>query len=240
MKKKLLPLIIIGVVAFGIWRYIQQKNFRYAGTIEATEVDLSPQVTGVIDSITVKEGDPVQAGQTVLSIKGEDYKLALDQAEREYKRAVNLHASGSMPDESFERLRTRRDEAQLRVSWCTIKSPLTGVVLDRYHEPGELVGPSMKLLTLADVNQMWAHYFVPQPLLAKLSLGMKVTGTLPELKDKKFEGTITSIRDEAEFTPKNVQTREERTRLVYAVKITFDNAEKILKPGMTVEVALPE
>jgi HlyD family secretion protein len=60
------------------------------------------------------------------------------------------------------------------------------------------------------------------------------------MPEKKFPGTIALIRDEAEFTPKNVQTRSERTRLVYGVKLVFPNPEGILKPGMTIEVKLPE
>ena len=57
---------------------------------------------------------------------------------------------------------------------------------------------------------------------------------------KPFDGQIISIRNEAEFTPKNVQTRDERTRLVYGVKVQFQNPTRILKPGMTIEVKLPE
>ena len=63
---------------------------------------------------------------------------------------------------------------------------------------------------------------------------------LPELGMKRFEGKSTHIRDEAEFTPKNVQTRDERARLVYAVKVSFPNTDRALKPGMTIEVRLPE
>jgi HlyD family secretion protein len=71
---------------------------------------------------------------------------------------------------------------------------------------------------------------------------MKLRGHLPELDDREFEGVILKINDEAEFTPKNVQTRAERERLVFGVKLGFRdvNAGEILKPGMTVEVALPE
>jgi HlyD family secretion protein len=71
---------------------------------------------------------------------------------------------------------------------------------------------------------------------------MKLTGYLPELDNREFEGTIVKINDEAEFTPKNVQTRTERERLVFGVKVNFRdaNAQEILKPGMTIEVALPD
>jgi HlyD family secretion protein len=71
---------------------------------------------------------------------------------------------------------------------------------------------------------------------------MKLKGYLPELKMKEFDGRILKINDVAEFTPKNVQTQEERERLIYGVKVSFleSNADEILKPGMTIEVALPK
>jgi HlyD family secretion protein len=93
---------------------------------------------------------------------------------------------------------------------------------------------------LADLREMWVTMYVPQPVLHKLSYSMKLTGLIPEAGNKEIEGVITHINDEAEFTPKNVQTRQERSRLVYGVKVTFQNKDNILKPGMTVEVKIPD
>lgn len=129
----------------------------------------------------------------------------------------------------------------MRLGWCRITSPIDGTVLSRYHEPGELVNPGTKLLTLANIKDIWAFIYVPQPEVANLKPGMKLKGYLPELNNREFSGTILKINDEAEFTPKNVQTRFERTRLVYGVKVSFleSNTDEILKPGMTIEIALP-
>lgn len=240
MKKKIPLILILAVSGCVLWKFARQSRFLYAGTVEATYVDLSPQVTTTIASIEVREGDPVKKGDVVVRLTGEELKLAANIAERDFQRAVKLHSSGSMPQESFDRLRFKRDDALLRVSWCTLTSPIDGTVIDRYHEPGELVNPSMKLLTLADLTNIYAYVYVPQPVLAKIKLGQDVKGFIPELDMKELSGRINHIRDEAEFTPKNVQTREERTRLVYGIKISFPNADLLLKPGMTVEVDLPE
>lgn len=239
MKKRILLLVLIAVVGTTIWMLTHRKNFLYAGTIEATDVDISPQLSAVISDVLVKEGESVQKGQTLVTLDGKDFRLAYEIAESDFKRGTKLRSSGSMPEEVFERLRFKRDDAKIRVDWLTITSPLDGVVLNRYREPGELVNPAMKLLTVANLSEVWAYVYVPQPMLAKLSLGMELTGYLPELNMKEVPGKIIQIRDQAEFTPKNVQTREERTRLVYGIKVAFANPEKILKPGMTVEVKLP-
>jgi HlyD family secretion protein len=241
MKKILLPAIILiaaGAIAWTV--FLHKKDFLYAGTIEATEVDISPQVTTTINTVNVREGDAVKSGDTIVTLTGEDLKLAADNAQKDYVRAEKLHKSGSMPDETYDKLRFKRDDTALRVAWCVIRSPLNGRVLRRYHEPGELVNPALKLLTLADLSEVWAYVYVPQPMLSKLSYNQTVEGMIAELPNRRFQGRIAHIRDEAEFTPKNVQTREERTRLVYGIKVAFPNADGTLKPGMTVEVKLPE
>ena len=104
------------------------------------------------------------------------------------------------------------------------------------------MNPGTKILTLANIREIWAYIYVPQPLIARLSPGMKVKGYLPELNNREFDGVIMKINDEAEFTPKNVQTQAERERLVFGVKVSFrdSNAEEVLKPGMTIEVVLPK
>ena len=168
----------------------------------------------------------------------EDIRLAADIAERDFKRAQRLK-DGSMTEEAYDRAKNKRDDAALKLDWCALQAPMDATVLSTYHEPGEAVSPGMKLLTLADLSEVWAVVYVPQPLLAKLSLDMEVEGVLPELPGKRFKGRVSHIHSEAEFTPKNVQTREERTRLVFGVKVRFPNPDRVLKPGMTVEVRLP-
>ena len=103
-----------------------------------------------------------------------------------------------------------------------------------------MVNPGTRLFTMANLDEPYAYIYVPQPLIAKLSLGQKLTGYLPELGMRPFEGSIVQIGEQAEFTPKNVQTRDERTRLVFAVKVLFKNDGSVLKPGMSIEVKIPE
>jgi HlyD family secretion protein len=104
------------------------------------------------------------------------------------------------------------------------------------------VEPGTKLLTVANVKDIWAYIYVPQPDVFKLKPGEVLTAYLPEAGMRPFAGHILKINDEAEFTPKNVQTRAERERLVFGVKVSFlgANDAEVLKPGMTVEVELPK
>jgi len=172
----------------------------------------------------------------------EDFKIKAKLAKIEYERYLKLVKTQAVAPDTFDQFKTQMDDADTSVNWCTITSPIDGKVLSRYHEPGEWMEPGTKILTLANIQDIWAYIYVPEPLIAKLSLGMKLKAFLPELNNRVFEGTIIKINDVAEFTPKNVQTQSERERLIYGVKVSFlaTNAEEILKPGMTVEVELPK
>jgi HlyD family secretion protein len=241
---KTLPIIIGLVVLVAIGVAVKmiffRSDFLYAGTIEVNRVDVPARVTSVISELLVKEGDRIQKGQNLLKLSCEDYRLAQNIATQDFERTERLFKAGSQPKETYDQMKNKKDEADLKVAWCSVESPLSGVVLNKYHETGEMVSPSLRLFTLANLkDDVYAYIYVAQPEIAKLKLGDRLTGYLPELNMKAFDGKIVQISDEAEFTPKNVQTREERTRLVYGIKINFENANEILKPGMTIEVKIP-
>lgn len=241
MKKIVIPIIIATLISFlAIYLIKNSKHFIYSGTIEATKVDISSRISSVIASYNIKEGDSVQKESTLIKLACEDIELDSQISERDYQRGYKLVRSGSIPQETYDHLKNKRDDAALKLSWCSIKSPLKGTVLNTYKEAGEWVAPGTKLLTLADLEEVWAMIYVPQDIVVKFQLGMKIKAQLPELPGKYFEGHVSKISNEAEFTPKNVQTREERTRLVFGIKITFPNSENILKPGMTIETELRE
>lgn len=241
-KKVLISVVAVMAIGAAVAAYFAlEKPFRYAGTLEATKVDLSARLAAAIDQVRVHEGDRVKMGQTLVTLACEDYKIAARLAHKNYDRSHELAKIGSVSDETMDQVRKQKDDADIRLSWCSIASPIEGRILSRYHEPGEWVVPGTKIVTLANVRDIWAYIYVPQPMIAKLSPGMKLKGNLPELGNREFDGTILKINDEAEFTPKNVQTQAERERLVFGVKVSFRdaNAEEILKPGMTIEVELP-
>lgn len=231
-------LIAIGVI---LKIFIFKKSFLYAGTIEATKVDISARLTSVISKIHFKEGDHVKKGQILMTLTCEDYKLDDQIASVDFTRADKLYRQGSQSKEVFDQMKNKKDDADLKLSWCDISSPIDGIVLNKYHEEGEMVNPGMHLFTLANLKEdIYTYIYVPHDLINRISIGEKLTGVLPEANMREFSGIVSQIGEEAEFTPKNVQTREERTRLVFAVKIFFSNPEEVLKPGMTIEIRLPE
>jgi len=243
MIKKIAIIIVLLLLVGGLFYFrVLKQPFLYAGTLEVKKVDLSARLAAAIQQVNVEEGDRVKKDEVLIVLACEDYKIAARLAQQNYDRYRPLSSQGWESKEALDQFKTKLDDADTKVQWCTISSPINGKVLSRYHEPGEWMNPGTKILTLANIQDIWAYIYVPQPFIAKLSIGQKLNCILPELNNKVFEGNIIKINDEAEFTPKNVQTQTERERLIYGVKISFlgSNTEEILKPGMTIEVELPK
>lgn len=241
-SKKILIVILLVLIAITLKYTVFKKEFLYAGTIDATKVELASQLPSVISEIHAQEGDHINIGEPLVTLACDDYKADSVIANTEYDRHLRMYQKSAVSAELFEVVRKRKQDADIHLQWCSIQSPIQGTVLGRYHEPGEYASPGLKLLTLANIKDAWAYIYVPQTEIAKLKVGMQLNAYLPELNNQKFIGTIIKINSEAEFTPKNVQTREERARLVYGVKVSFRGAndQEILKPGMTVEIKLPD
>ena len=120
---------------------------------------------------------------------------------------------------------------QQQISDATVLAPRDGVVTERVAEPGEVLAPGMPIVVLVDLARPWLDVWVGEPSLAAIRVGDRVEVRV-DGHDAALEGTVASISDVAEFTPKNVQTPEERAKLVFRVKIDLDNSDGLFKPGM--------
>lgn len=125
--------------------------------------------------------------------------------------------------------------AQTQLGYTRVHAPLGGTVLRRDVEVGETVLPGSALMALADLSVMDVKIYVPGPMLGRIRLGERVEVVTDSYPDRRLSGSVATIADEAEFTPKNVQTRDERVRLVYRVKVRVPNPDGILKSGMPVD-----
>lgn len=119
----------------------------------------------------------------------------------------------------------------------TLASPVGGIVTEKLVEVGEVIAPRAPALILVDLDHAWADVFVPEPVVPLLRLNQAAT-LFTDAGGAGITGTITYISPKAEFTPRNVQTAEERSKLVYRIRISVDNTEGILKQGMPVEAEL--
>jgi HlyD family secretion protein len=159
----------------------------------------------------------------------------LDQVQTQARAARDaLAAAGT----AVEAARAQADVAENRVKDCTITAPLSGNVSAVVFRRGETVLPGSPPVTIIDLDQTWLTVYLPERLLGKVRLGDPARVRVDAYPRKDFMGTVSFIAEQAEFTPKDIQTREERVNQVYRVKITLPNPDRILKPGMPADAVL--
>jgi HlyD family secretion protein len=305
-------------------------KLRVSGHVEATETRIAAEAGGRILTLSVKEGDRVEQGQTILTLDTRDTELAINRAKAEQAAAeaqlrlvqagsraedirqasaqaqsaqADIHAAeaelqsadadlqrfeallasnsgsrkqrddaatrrqvavsrldaarertraanegvarlraGARPEEiAAARARVAAIEAQIAaldkaLGDAVLKAPVNGVVTAKLIDAGEMVGPRTPIVVVTDLDAAWANVYVDEPMVPLLKVGQKAT--LVTDAGQRIDGTITFISPKAEFTPRNVQTAAERSKLVYRIKVSVDNHDGVLKSGMPVEAEL--
>lgn len=130
------------------------------------------------------------------------------------------------------------DLLKKNISDCYVTSPINGFIVNKYVEKGETVTMLSSLFEVSDLNPVKLEIYVSEEELGKVKLGQKADVTTDSYKNKKYEGKVIYISPEAEFTPKNIQTKDERTKLVFKVKVQVDNPKFELKPGMPADAVI--
>jgi HlyD family secretion protein len=152
--------------------------------------------------------------------------------------------AGARPEEiAAARARVAAADAQIAtlqkgLSDAVLVAPVAGIVTSKLADAGEVIAPRTPVVVVTDLDHAWANVYVDEPVVPRLKLGQTLTVVTDA--GHRIEGAITFISPKAEFTPRNVQTAEERSRLVYRIKVSTDNKDGVLKPGMPIEAELPE
>lgn len=126
--------------------------------------------------------------------------------------------------------------ASIQLDRTVLRAPVSGVALTKTIEPGENIPATRPVTTIADLSEVKAKFYLPADMLGSLSTGDSITVLSDASPGERFQGRVSYISEQAEFTPKNILTKEERTRLVYMVKAVVPNPGRKLKPGMPVDV----
>lgn len=138
----------------------------------------------------------------------------------------------------FEQARQALELARTQLGYATLSAPSAGVILSKNVEPMEYVSPGTAVVTMANLDQVWLRAYVEEADLGRVKVGQKAYVTTDSFPGKRYEGRVAFIASEAEFTPKAVETRKERTKLVYRIKIDIANPAMELKPGMPADAEI--
>lgn len=133
---------------------------------------------------------------------------------------------------NLRQARENLDMSKIRLGYTVLQAPFDGIVLVREAELGEVVSPGTPIITLADLDHIWLRVYLPETDLGKLRWGQAVEVRADTYPGKTYRGRVSVIAEDAEFTPKSVQTEKERVTLVYRIKIDVENPNHELKPGM--------
>ncbi len=259
-RKKIIPIAAIAVILAAALIYFEflRDYFRDddrlsgTGTIEVTEIDISTKISGRIVSLPRDEGDSFEKNDLLIKIEYDELmaqKLSvvanLKNAEKNLERVQSLYKSGSVSKKDYDNSLTayrvakaRYDQIRATIENAVILAPISGTVLEKNLETGEMAFPGSPILTIADLENAWIKIYVTEKNLGLVKLGQKALVFIDTYPDRPFPGKVVSIANRAEFTPKTIQTKEERVKLMYAVKISLDNPEQILKAGMPADAEI--
>ncbi|MEO0293680.1 MAG: efflux RND transporter periplasmic adaptor subunit [candidate division WOR-3 bacterium] len=236
------------------------KTKIYSGVFTAENYLLRSEVGGKILSIYFEEGDKVEKGDTIALIDNREIKFIIESMEYKVKglkiqlenlnedlrKAEKLFRNSAISEIEFERVKRSRDlvatelkgtiaslEAQKEnLKKFFIISPVDGYISSKYLKVGEVVIPGTPIFEVQDPSLIYLNIYVTEEDLPKVSIGDEVKIKVDAFPEDIFKGKVSFISEKAEFTPKNIQTKEDRTLLVYRVKITVENPEGKIKSGI--------
>ena len=236
------------------------KRIKVSGNIETQDVRLSFRVGGKIAHLFADEGSVIKLDQTVAGLETDELIKIRDEAEASLKaaqaqyeldktdaeRAEKLFQAGAISAQKRDSALTKADAdkanaqalqaslelAQTRLGFADLVSPMDGFILVKSAEAGEVVQPGTTVFTAADLHDIWLTAYINETDLGRVKLNQPAEIRTDTYPNKAYTGTVSFISQESEFTPKQIQTTEERVKLVYRIKIKVDNAALELKPGM--------
>ena len=290
MKKIIPPIIVFGVVAVLVFLIIREQNNRNApdppgqvsatGTIEVTDIDIAPEVSGRLIRMTRELGEKADSGTLLAEIDVEELRIRINEIEAGFasleaqieqariklenlntnlKRVKNAYEAGAVTKSQYDDIRTERDyvRQQIRtletqkesltaqketlltqISNSKVYSPVTGWITSKNYEPGELAMPGASLYTLSLLERTYINVYVNETRIGAIRLGDSAHVMIDTYPERRFKGKVDFISPEAEFTPKNIQTKEERVKLVFELRISLPNPEHRLKPGLPADVII--
>ena len=195
-----------------------------------------------LENLIAMRDNPLTTNAEVTAAEGQ-YRVA-EAAVQVAQAALDDLLEGAMPEDiAVAQAKVRQAKASLhtldvQLEQMIIKSPINGVVTSKVAHVGEIATPGATLMTVANLDQVTLTIYVPENRINMVSLGQAVDVEVDSFPGEVFQGEVTYIARRAEFTPKNVQTKEERVNMVFAVKVRIPNAGHRLKPGMPADAVI--
>ncbi len=258
----------VGIFVYVGQKSNRTKELFYSGTIEATQAKLSFQVPGRVAKVNFQEGQSVKKSQIIaeldraeLEARHEQAKasvksasVTLVNAQKNYERFEDLFKKGVVSEKERDNLKLNFEIAQSKLAetkallkqasvyldYTQLKSPMDGVITSRNIEPGETIAAGREVITVSALSRVDLKIFVDETQIGKVKPNQEAEVTVDTFPGKVYAGVVSFISPEGEFTPKIIQTKKERVKLVYLVKISIANPNFELKSGMPADALLKQ
>lgn len=244
------------------------RPLKVSGNIEGDDVRISFRVDGQIIELLTDEGKVVKKNDVVARLNTDELAKERDNAAAslkaaefdsqlakiEYQRSENLLKEGAVSVQKrdkdktaydagvakVEQLKASLDLTQTRLGFAELASPLNGYILVKSSLAGEVVKSGTPVFSAVDLNNIWVTAYINEKDLGRVKLNQEVDVVTDTFAGKKYKGRVSFVSAQAEFTPKFIQTQEERVKLVYRIKVQVDNSSLDLKPGMPADAYIIE
>ncbi|MQY81289.1 MAG: HlyD family efflux transporter periplasmic adaptor subunit [Dehalococcoidia bacterium] len=217
------------------------KTIPAAGELAIAELNLDYQ-TELIDYFSIPAAElrvatAQKALQNLLAIRDNPQELntIVDNTHNAYQASVVAAEAAELQVEQAE---ASLNVINVQIDKLTVASPVSGVVASRHAEAGEIAQPGLPILSVTELDEVTLTAYIPERAIGLVKLGQEVQVSVDSYPDEYFSGTIVYISPNALFTPKNIQLKDEREKMVFAVKIRLANLEQKLKPGMPADARI--
>lgn len=267
-KKFLFIILLVAVGAVSAVTYYfwyRTPDLTLYGNVDIREVNVGFRVFGRLEQLKFEEGDAVTKGQLLAELDQVPFedevnaakadvaekKAAVDNADRILARKQRLLSTKFTSNQEYDDAKASRDEAQARLVASKARlentetqlldthvyAPASGTVITRAREPGSVIQAGETVYVISLLEPMWVRAYISETDLGKIAPGDPVL-IYTDSHEQPFEGQIGFVSPTAEFTPKNVETKELRANLVYRLRIAVKNPTKYLRQGMPVTIHL--
>jgi len=255
--KRIVPVIVIvavlAVAGYFGWTWYTGNSAAGAGlsgsgTIETDQIAVTPQITGRILTAPAEEGVAVSRGDVLYTLDSSLVDLAVKQAQAGVDAAkANLanvrdrsgHTTADVDaaKAQLEQAKVALDMAKVQAAYTTVTSPIDGVIASIAARAGENAVPGSTLALVSNPASLTVTIFIPESQIGQVTVGQKGTLTTDSVT-KTYNGEVIFVATSAEFTPASIETKDQRVKLVYQVKLRITDADASLKPGMPADVVL--
>ena len=237
-------------IAQGIYDDATTGELRDAAQValDEAEIDLDDAQEDYDDLLDTDDAEDVLEARAEYAIAQERYERAMDlwraiqvgEDAPEVKMAAQLVEQAEVALKASEtavaQVEAQMASLEAQMAKLDTYSPIDGTILTRSINLGEVIQPGLAAMTIAPLDELTVTVYIPEDRYGEVSLGDIATMSVDSFPEESFTATVVRIADQAEYTPRNVQTKEERQTTVYAVKLAVDNTDGKLKPGMPVDL----